>query len=141
MGMELGREARVLQPRLLGWLVKPVSTAAGVVSPATGGVRKPAGLPRKLGLSPEGLPSTQSTGERAGIQPSAVWTQQPAGVSSWKSTWGQSSAGAAAKAGCTDPAGSVAAESGACTAIQAWQSESARSTGAAEAESGANATI
>jgi hypothetical protein len=58
MGMELGRAARLLQPWLLGWLGESLSTAAGLVSSATGRVCESAGVPWKLGLSAKGLPAT-----------------------------------------------------------------------------------
>ena len=81
MGMELGRTPRLLQPRLLGRVVESLSSAEYLVSSAAGGVCESARLPWQLGLPSAWLQAPQLR-ESAGLQPSAVWTEQPSGLQS-----------------------------------------------------------
>src|SRR5580698_8411937 len=65
LGMELGLTARVLQPRILGRMVEPLSSTTYRVSPATDCMVEPAGISRKLGLSAAALSAAKSA-EQAG---------------------------------------------------------------------------
>src|SRR6266481_2568571 len=80
MGMELGITPRLLQPRVLGWMAESLSSAAPLVPPATGGVGQPARLRWQLALSSAELSASQSSRAAAGLQSSALRTEQSAGL-------------------------------------------------------------
>jgi hypothetical protein len=61
LGMELGIEPRILQSFGLGEMGQSLSSAAAVVSPASGVLQQPSRIRRQLGLSPAELPSAESS--------------------------------------------------------------------------------